>query len=134
MEILPSVTISVGFRYAICCAKYGIHAVFSSGSGSLLLGGLHFTVLAMYTMSLLNPERLNMSCNTCPDLPTKGSPAASSSAPGASPMSIMWGLVDPIPGTAFVRVVCSGHFWQWVIVFVSKSNVDVLCEVVIYVF
>ena len=38
-----------------------------------------------------------------PDLPTNGSPCASSCSPGASPTTIQWAAVWPVPKTVLVR-------------------------------
>ena len=43
----PSATMSFGCSSAICRARNGWQAAISSGSGVRLLGGRHFTVLAM---------------------------------------------------------------------------------------
>ena len=112
IEILPRVTIISGCIAFSCAFKKGEQVFFSKGVGSLLSGGLHFTELVMNTCSRLKPIDCNESCRSCPDLPTNGNPSSSSLAPGASPMNRMSALAGPIPGTAFVLVLCKSHLVQ----------------------
>lgn len=66
-----------------------LHESFSSGSGSLLLGGLYFTTFVTYTSSLVYPIVPRSSFRNLPADPTNGFPCLSSFCPGASPMNII---------------------------------------------
>src|SRR3569623_2457298 len=93
----------LGWIKAIWRWRYGSQLAASSGFGSRLPGGRHLTILAMYTCSRLRPTASSMLLSSLPARHTKGSPWRSSSAPGASPMTIHCALRSPTPNTACVR-------------------------------
>ncbi len=82
----------------------------SSGFGSRFPGGRDFRMLQMYTSDLFRPIALIIFSSSCPALPTKGLPWASSSAPGASPTKTIIASGFPSPGTGFVLVAARSHF------------------------
>ena len=89
-----------------------MQAAISSGSGSWLPGGRHFTTFAMWTVSRESPMPPSSSSRKRPAGPTKGRPRSSSRAPGASPMHITSAGAGPDPGTVCVRVFASTQFGQ----------------------
>ena len=84
---LPSPTTSLASYSSD--SRNGRHAAISSGVGSLLLGGRHFTVLVIMTLVLSNPASLIMLSRIFPERPTKGLPSRSSNSPGPSPTNTM---------------------------------------------
>ena len=71
---LPSVTMTRGRISASWRSSHGAHASISSGCGSRLPGGRHFTTLAMYTSSRVRPMPSMSWVSSCPARPTNGSP------------------------------------------------------------
>ncbi len=53
--VFPRQTTILGRRSASWASRKGLHAIISSGAGTLLSGGLHFTTLDMKTCSLRIP-------------------------------------------------------------------------------
>ena len=86
-----------------------------------MLGGLHFTMFAIYTSSLFSPTALKALSINCPALPTNGSPNLSSSAPGPSPISIIFAFLFPTPNTIFCLAKYNLHLLHPCIDF-SKSS------------
>src|SRR4051812_17046696 len=107
---LPSVTTTRGSMNAICASRYGQHDSISSGSGSRLPGGRHFTTLAMYTSARVRPMPSIRLVRRRPARPTNGSPVRSSCSPGPSPTKRRSACGSPTPKTTCVRVAASGHF------------------------
>lgn len=81
----------------------------SSSVGSRLPGGRYLRMFAMYASSRDSPMLCRSLSSSFPAAPTKGMPAISSLAPGASPMKRMsaWGF--PLPKTRFVALSLSGQ-------------------------
>ena len=71
---LPSVTITRGRISASWRSSHGAHASISSGCGSRLPGGRHFTTFAMYTSARVSPMPSMSWVSSCPARPTNGSP------------------------------------------------------------
>ncbi len=107
---LPRAQMTKGLIISSCLIRIGSHALISSGCGSRLFGGRHFTTLHMKTSSLFNPISERSFSKSLPALPTKGIPCKSSCCPGASPTKTSLALVAPSPGTVFVRFSQSLHF------------------------
>ena len=71
---LPSVTITRGRISSSWRSSHGAHASISSGCGSRLPGGRHFTTLAMYTSARVSPMPSISCVSSWPARPTNGSP------------------------------------------------------------
>ncbi len=110
--VKPTHRINFGLINSICLIRYGSHCSTSSGFGLRLSGGRHFKIFAIYTSSRLNWIASRIFVSNCPARPTNGIPCASSSAPGASPITIRSALGLPTPKTNFVRVFPRPHFKQ----------------------
>ena len=102
-ENLPRVTITRGFIVDIWESREVLQEFISVFCGSLFFGGLHLTMLVMYTSCFLRPIESNKSSSSEPALPMKGSPILSSLNPGASPMNMISAFGLPLPGTVLVR-------------------------------
>src|SRR5660398_238821 len=63
-----------GETMRICSMRNRLQDKISSASGSLFLGGRHFTTLAIYTILRSRPIDPRSSSNSFPARPTKGSP------------------------------------------------------------
>ena len=93
-----------------CASRYGRHDSISSGSGSRLPGGRHFTTLAMYTVSRSSPIPSIRLVSSRPARPTNGI---------ALEVLLLTGTLadehagrragSPAPNTTCVRVSASGH-------------------------
>ena len=102
--VLPNKTMTFGCSKATCRSNQGRQASISAGSGVRLSGGRHFTALAIYTaFCRVRSSAASMASSNCPAAPTNGSPCASSSLPGPSPMNSHSALTSPTPGTACRR-------------------------------
>src|SRR5712692_1165808 len=121
----PRQMMNLGLRSSICLYRWGVHASISEICGSRLFGGRHLRMLQMYTSSRFIPTASIILFNNCPAFPTNGSPWASSSAPGASPINMTSARGLPTPKTKFVRVYPSAHFTQVQIALLSSSRVRV---------
>src|SRR5439155_6410227 len=115
----PRHRIMRGLMSEICFQRYGSHASTSSGFGSRLFGGRDFRMFAIYTSSRLKSIAASILLRSCPARPTNGSPCLSSSAPGASPITMTFAFGLPTPKTNFVSVSQSWHLWQ-VLIFDSS--------------
>ena len=102
--IRPRQTITGGCSRAVSARRYCMQASCSSGRGSRLPGGWHFTILVINTSLRLSPADVSRMSSTLPAGPTKGIPCKSSCLPGASATSIICAAWLPLPGTAFLRV------------------------------
>ena len=100
----PSVTTSAGSRTSSWRRRKGRQAAISSGSGSRLPGGRHFTTFVMKTSSRCQPTSPSSSSSRVPAAPTKGRPSRSSFWPGPSPTKTTSVSGWPSPGTACVRL------------------------------
>ena len=74
MEYRPNVTITFGSICSICSSSHLEQASASLGNGSLFPGGLHLTILAIYTLDRRMPIEAMSSSNSFPAGPTKGLP------------------------------------------------------------
>src|ERR671932_174046 len=114
----------LGDTSEICLCRYGRHAARSSSSGTLLLGGLHFTTFVIKTFDLSMPAFCIAWSRIRPAAPTNGFPFRSSFFPGASPTNISFAETCPSPGTAFFLVLeslQSGHPWTSLAIFSRES-------------
>ena len=102
-ECRPSVTTRAGCRISSWRCRNGAQAAISSGSGSRLSGGRHFTTFVMKTSSRRQPTWPRRRTSSSPARPTNGRPWRSSLKPGPSPTNITSVSGWPSPGTAFVR-------------------------------
>lgn len=101
-----------------------MHAATSSGCGSLLPGGLHFTMLAIYTSCLFSPIAPMILARSSPAGPTKGRPDSSSIAPGPSPTNRRDASRAPSPNTTFFLVLLRGHALQFMTLIRNRSISD----------
>ncbi len=106
----PSATIISGSIVSSWLCRYGRQALISSGLGSRFPGGRDLRMLQIKTSLLFRPIALIILSSSCPALPTKGLPWASSSAPGASPTKTILASGFPSPETGFVLVEARSHF------------------------
>src|SRR5699024_173407 len=121
----PHKIITFGFTTSICLNKLPSQAIFSFGKGFLFSGGLHLTVFAMYRSFFLSiPAFSNNSFKNLPARPTKGSPNLSSSAPGASPISIILAFSEPSEKTSLFLPKCNGHFVQFSSSFFNSLSIN----------
>src|ERR1051325_3046997 len=81
----------------------------SSSFGTLVLGGLHFTILVTYVLALTIPAFVKHTSRIFPAIPTNGLPFSSSFLPGASPINMTVALKLPSPGTALVLLIHRSH-------------------------
>src|SRR5262249_42586589 len=95
---IPGGSISASRR-----SSHGAHASISSGCGSRLPGGRHFTTFAMYTSSRVKPIPSMSWVSSWPARPTNGSPFRSSCSPGPSPTNMRLASARPTPNTTCVR-------------------------------
>ena len=104
IECRPRVTTTAGSSTSSWRCRYGAHAAISSGSGSRLSGGRHFTTFVMNTSSRRQPivaEQLHEQVA-----------GATDERPALAILVLARALTDehdlrgrvPLPGTAFVRV------------------------------
>ena len=103
MEYRPSVTTTAGSRTSSWRRRNGAQAAISSGCGSRLPGGRHFTTLVMNTSSRCQPMLPRSRTSSPPARPTNGRPSRSSFMPGPSPTNTTSVSGSPSPGTARVR-------------------------------
>ena len=106
VAVFPSATNTLGCTILICPSRYGIQKAISSRVGGRfpkdwLCLGLQFITLPMYTESRDIPIASIILSNNSPAGPTKGIPACSSSAPGASPQKKISAFKVPTPKTIF---------------------------------
>ena len=113
----PRATRTLGWIILICSIRYGRQVCISTGVGARLpdepcgMLGRHFKMLAMYTSPRANPIVSIILVSNWPARPTNGSPCASSSAPGASPINITSASGLPTPNTVCVlELARCGHF------------------------
>ena len=109
IEYRPSVTTTAGSSASSWRRRNGAQAAISSGCGSRLSGGRHFTTLVMNTSSRCQPIEPSSWTSSPPARPTNGRPSRSSLKPGPSPTNTTSVSGSPSPGTAFVRPSCSRH-------------------------
>ena len=86
--VFPKIQISFGLIMEISCFRYSWHVFLSLVLGTLLFGGLHFTIFVIYTSSLEIPASSSAIESFFPATPINGSPFLSSFLPGASPTKI----------------------------------------------
>ena len=112
--VAPRRPISAGRCRTICCASQGRQAAISVRLGLRLPGGRHLITLAMYkSRSLSRPAAASSCSSSLPARPTKGWPLASSSAPGASPISSSRACGLPRPTTTRWRLSARPQRWHW---------------------
>ena len=99
----PSVTKTLGRTAAICVIRYGRQVSISSERGPRFAGGRHFTTFVMNTERRGSRAAASALSRIFPADPTNGSPRASSSRPGASPIRNTAASSGPTPGTARFR-------------------------------
>src|SRR3989442_348913 len=111
---LPSERITLGWITLSLSARNGAQAASSSASGLRLPGGRHKTALVI--KASVSRERFtdaSIFVSSCPARPTNGSPCASSSAPGPSPITTNPAVGLPEPKTTLVRPSHSLPFRQF---------------------
>ena len=83
-RVRPSVTTTAGSSTSSWRRRYGAQAAISSGCGSRLPGGRHFTTLVMKTSSRRQPtDSMQLDQQTGPSAPTNGRPGLVLVAPGS---------------------------------------------------
>lgn len=122
--VAPSKTMIFGFIKRICVLSHSSQADISSGKGTRLFGGRHLTTLVIYTSFLSISAAFKICVRSCPALPTKGRPCASSSAPGPSPMNINEVFSHPSPKTTELRVLERGQDEQRRARFLASSQIE----------
>ncbi len=98
IEWRPRVTTSAGSSVSSWRRRYGAQAAISSGSGSRLSGGRHFTTFVMKTSSRRQPIEARSRTSRSPARPTNGRPWRSSLKPGPSPTKTTSVLGMALPG------------------------------------
>ena len=103
-----------------CHSKQGVQVFTSSSRGLRFLGGLHFTMLVMYTSLRVSPTAVSIFVRSFPAEPMKGLAVSSSFLPGPSPINTIGEFRFPSPGTVFSLSSCRRHRIQ-VAIFASSS-------------
>lgn len=106
---LPMIITALGLMASTMPTTRGQHSSCSSSRGSRFSGGRQATVLVMKVARLVTPASRSAQSSSCPAAPTNGTPCASSSAPGASPIKTSLALAEPDPKTMRLRVRESRH-------------------------